>query len=64
MIKWKRPSGSFIDTVETSAIIKYAENNGWVQAEKVVEKPAEAKKKAKKVKKVKKVKNDNSTTNN
>ena len=53
MIKWKRPSGSFIETGETDAIIKYAVDNGWTQADKPVDKP-EVKKKAMKVK------NDNS----
>ena len=59
MIRWKRPSGSFIETGDSPALIKYAVENGWIQAEKVVNKPADKPVKVKK--KAKKVSYDNST---
>jgi hypothetical protein len=47
MIKWKRPSGSIIETNDSDASIEYAVANGWEQVDKP--KPKPAKKATKKV---------------
>jgi hypothetical protein len=53
MIKWVRPSGSYIETNDTDASIEYAAKNGW----KIAEEPKPKKKVTPKA-----VKNDNSVT--
>lgn len=50
MIKWKRPSGSTIETNDSSETVAYAKSLGWEEIKPLSTKPVKAKELAKKSK--------------